>query len=144
MLLGASLRNCRNGGDSGIAIFASRQNREWPFPAILLPLQGAEHRIIFLPRRRRFVVWFGMTITLKPEQETWLEARVASGEFASIEEAARQLIDERIADREFANDDLSWAKPLVDEGLAALDRGKFISLEEHKARNAARLAALRG
>ena len=84
-----------------------------------------------------------MTITLKPEQETWLMARVASGEFASVEEAARQLIDERIADREFANDDLSWAKPLVDEGLAALDRGKFISLEEHKARNAARLAALR-
>jgi antitoxin ParD1/3/4 len=85
-----------------------------------------------------------MTITLKPEQETWLGARVASGEFASIEEAARQLIDERIADREFENDDLAWAKPLVDEGLAALERGEFISLEEHKARNAARLAALRG
>lgn len=85
-----------------------------------------------------------MTITLKPEQEAWLKAHVATGEFVSIEEAARQLIDERIADRESDNDDLSWAKPLVDEGLAALDRGEFISLEEHKARNAARLAALRG
>jgi hypothetical protein len=32
----------------------------------------------------------------------------------------------------------------VDEGLAALERGGFISLDEHKARNAARLAALNG
>lgn len=85
-----------------------------------------------------------MTITLKPEQETWLKAHVIAGEFASIEEGARQLIDERIADREFDQDDLSWAKPFVDEGLAALDRGEFVSLDEHKARNAARLAALRG
>ena len=85
-----------------------------------------------------------MTVTLKPEQETWLKAHVAAGEFASIEDAARQLIDERIADREFGAEDLSWTKPAVDVGLAALDRGEFISLEEHKARNAARLAALRG
>jgi antitoxin ParD1/3/4 len=85
-----------------------------------------------------------MGITLTPEQEVWLKEHVATGDFASVEEAARQLIDERIAEREFENDDLSWAKPLVGEGLAALDRGEFISLEEHKARNAARLAALRG
>jgi antitoxin ParD1/3/4 len=85
-----------------------------------------------------------MTITLSREQQTWIEAHVANGEFSSLEEGARQLIDERIADRELENDDLSWAKPLVDEGLAALDRGEFISIEEHKARNAVRLAALRG
>ena len=84
-----------------------------------------------------------MPITLTPEQEDWCKAHVARGDFASVEEAARQLIDERIAERELENDDLSWAKPLVDEGLAALDRGDFITLEEHKARNAARLAALR-
>ena len=72
-----------------------------------------------------------------------MKAHVATGEFASIEEAVRQLVDERIAERDFDGDDLSWAKPLVDEGVAALDRGEFISLEEHKARNAARLAALR-
>jgi antitoxin ParD1/3/4 len=81
-----------------------------------------------------------MSITLTPEQEAWLQAHVSTGDFASIEEAARQLIDER----EIEADDLAWAKPLVDEGLAALGRGVFISLEEHKARNAARLAALRG
>jgi antitoxin ParD1/3/4 len=66
------------------------------------------------------------------------------GAFASIEEAARQLIDERIAERELEEDDLAWAEPLVDEGLAALSRGEFMSLEEHNARNAARLAALKG
>lgn len=65
-----------------------------------------------------------MPITLKPEPEAWLKARVESGDFASIEEAARELIDERIADLEFESDDLSWAKPLVDEGIAALERGE--------------------
>jgi antitoxin ParD1/3/4 len=37
---------------------------------------------------------------------------------------------------------MAWAKPYIDEGLAALDRGEFISLEDHKAHNAALLAAL--
>ena len=36
-----------------------------------------------------------MSITLTPEQETWIKAHVATGDFASVEveEAARQLID---------------------------------------------------
>jgi antitoxin ParD1/3/4 len=86
-----------------------------------------------------------MSITLTPEQETWIKAHVASGDFASVEEAVRQLIDDRIAelahDAGDDHDDMAWAKPLVDEGLAALERGDFITLEEHRARNAARLAA---
>ncbi|KAF0135547.1 MAG: hypothetical protein FD139_3278 [Methylocystaceae bacterium] len=85
-----------------------------------------------------------MAITLTPDQEAWLQAHVATGDFPSIEEAARQLIDERIVERELEKDDLAWAKPLVEEGLAALERGEIISIEEHKARNAARLAALKG
>lgn len=40
-----------------------------------------------------------MPITLTAEQEAWFRAHVARGDFASIEEAARQLIDERIAER---------------------------------------------
>jgi antitoxin ParD1/3/4 len=39
--------------------------------------------------------------------------------------------------------DMEWAKPLVDEARAAIARGEAITIEEHKARNAARLAALR-
>ncbi len=86
-----------------------------------------------------------MPITLTPEQETWLKAHVATGEFASVEEAARQLIDDRIAEIADAedDDDMEWAKPLVDEARAAIARGETITLEEHRARNAERLAALR-
>jgi antitoxin ParD1/3/4 len=85
-----------------------------------------------------------MTVTLTPEQEARLMALVRSGDFTSVEQAARTLLNERLAEREIERDDLEWAKPLVDEGIAALERGEFISLEEHKARNAARLAALKG
>jgi antitoxin ParD1/3/4 len=86
-----------------------------------------------------------MSITLTPDQEAWLRAHVATGEFASVEEAARQLIDERIAEIAAAgsDDDLDWAIPLLQEARADVARGDVITLEEHEARNAARLAALR-
>ena len=90
------------------------------------------------------MVSMAMTITLKPDQEAWIKTRVASGDFASIEEAAHQLIDEALVTRALVeNDDMAWAKPYVDEALAEVTRGEEITLEEHKARNAARLAALR-
>jgi antitoxin ParD1/3/4 len=85
-----------------------------------------------------------MTITLTPEQMAWIDAHVARGDFPSVEEAVRQLIDERIAERAIEDDNLSWAKPLVDEALAEVERGDVMSLDEHKARNAARLATMRG
>lgn len=84
-----------------------------------------------------------MPITLTPEQETWIKAHVAVGDFASVEDAARQLIDDRIA--EIAGDgpdDMAWARPLVDEARAAIARGDVLTLEEHRARNASRRAAL--
>ncbi len=82
-----------------------------------------------------------MIITLKPEQEARLNALVEAGDFASVEEAALQLIDDRIAALA-GHDDLAWAKPLVDEARADIARGDVITLEEHRARNARRLAAL--
>jgi len=39
-----------------------------------------------------------MLISLTLKQEAWLKARVAAGGVASIEEAARRVIDERIAE----------------------------------------------
>jgi antitoxin ParD1/3/4 len=85
-----------------------------------------------------------MLITLTPDQEAWLQAHVARGDFASVEEAARRLIDERIAERAAEDgDDLAWAKPYVEEARAAIARGDAITLDEHKSRNAARLAGLR-
>ena len=85
-----------------------------------------------------------MSISLTPEQQASLAALVERGEFGSIEEAARQLIDERIAERMAEeSDDLAWAKPYVDEALAEVARGEVMTLEEHQPRNAARLAALK-
>ena len=85
-----------------------------------------------------------MPITLTPEQEAWIQAHVASGDFASMEQAARQLIDDRIAELAAVDaDDMAWAKPLVDEAREAIARGDMITLEQHKARNETRLAAIR-
>ena len=85
-----------------------------------------------------------MTVTLHPDQEEWLKTRVASGDFVSVEEAARQLIDKRIAEREAEeSDEMEWAKRYVDEALAEVERGDVITLEEHESRNEARLAAMR-
>ena len=85
-----------------------------------------------------------MTITLTPEQQARLEAYVARGDFPSVEDAARQLIEERLLERAIEEeDDLSWAKPYVDEALAAVERGDVMTLEEHKRRTAALLATLK-
>jgi antitoxin ParD1/3/4 len=85
-----------------------------------------------------------MSITLTPRQEEWLRGRVASGAFTSIEEAARQLIDDRIAQIVLIeNDDMAWAKPFVDEARAAVAKGDILTLEGHRARNGKRLALLR-
>ena len=52
-----------------------------------------------------------MAISLTSEQQARLSAYVARGDFASVEEAARQLIDERIAERALEEgDSLAWVK----------------------------------
>ena len=75
-----------------------------------------------------------MTISLTPEQQAWISDRIERGDFTSIEEAARQLIDERIVERAIEEDDLAWAKPLVEEALADVGRGNVLTREEHEAR----------
>jgi antitoxin ParD1/3/4 len=86
-----------------------------------------------------------MPISLTPEQQAHLSAYVARGDFASIEEAASQLIDERIAERALEEgDDLAWAKPYVDEALQDVAPGNVLSLDEHRGRTVSRLAALKG
>ena len=91
-----------------------------------------------------FVVCEAMAITLNPDQEARILERVANGDFSSVEEAARQLVDEALIGRALAeNDDMAWAKPHVEEALAEIERGEGITLDEHKARNSMRLAALK-
>jgi antitoxin ParD1/3/4 len=71
-----------------------------------------------------------------------IEAEVSAGAFISAEEAARQIAVDWKA-RRFADDDMTWAQPLVEEARAAIARGEVMTLEEHKARKAVQLAALR-
>ena len=68
-----------------------------------------------------------MTIQLSPEQQQWLEAQVAAGHFSSLEQAVAVAIADLMAT---AEDDLDWAKPLVDEAAAELDRGEGVPADE--------------
>jgi antitoxin ParD1/3/4 len=67
-----------------------------------------------------------MQIHLTKDQEDWLLAQVAAGRFASLDEALAEAIDGLRAEEE----SLAWAKPLIDEGLAELDRGESIPADE--------------
>ena len=74
-----------------------------------------------------------MTITLRltPEQEGWPQARVASGDVASIEDAARRAIDERIAEeRKKDRREVLRAGDLSDEDIAAIAAEHRGGLEE--------------
>jgi antitoxin ParD1/3/4 len=82
-----------------------------------------------------------MNIKLPPEQEQWLNARVAEVAFASPEAAVRQMISDRIA---IEADDFAWAKPYVDEARAAVARGEVASVDEAIADIDAHLASLKG
>jgi Arc/MetJ-type ribon-helix-helix transcriptional regulator len=72
-----------------------------------------------------------MEITLTPAQQKWLEAEVAAGRYASVEEAVRAAVD---AVMPLELRDLSWAKPYLDEARASLARGEGVTLEEFNAR----------
>jgi Arc/MetJ-type ribon-helix-helix transcriptional regulator len=70
-----------------------------------------------------------MTITLPRDQQEWLEARVRAGTYHSVDEAVASIIAEHMC---LEIDTLSWAKPLVDETLASLERGEGMTLDEHR------------
>jgi predicted transcriptional regulator len=67
-----------------------------------------------------------MDIRLKPDTEEWLKAQVAEGRFGSVDEAVEALV----ADARLDAMDLSWAKPYIDEGLAAIEAGDVIPAEQ--------------
>jgi antitoxin ParD1/3/4 len=71
----------------------------------------------------------GMNIPLTSEQLAWLQQKVASGQFSSIEEAAVAAIDDTMASE---SDDMSWARPLVDEARASIERGECLTHDQFK------------
>jgi antitoxin ParD1/3/4 len=78
-----------------------------------------------------------MHIQLTKDHEEWLRQQVAAGRFSSFEEAIAEAIDSLKGD----DDELAWAKPLVEEGLAELDRGEGLEAGEVFARVEERLRA---
>ncbi len=87
-----------------------------------------------------------MTITLTPEQSAWIEAHIARGDFPSVEDAARQLIDERIAEynaEEADIGDLAWARPLVNKAVEDVAEGRVLTRDAHEARMDALLASMK-
>jgi antitoxin ParD1/3/4 len=70
-----------------------------------------------------------MNIQLTPEQIAWLERKVSAGQYPSLEAAAAAAIGDTIASEA---DDLSWAKPLVEEARAAVARGEFLTHNQFK------------
>jgi hypothetical protein len=82
-----------------------------------------------------------MNIFLPPEQERWLNARIAEGQFTSPDAAVQQMIAERMA---FEADDFAWARPYVDEARAAVMRGEVVPLDDAIADIDAHLATLKG
>lgn len=73
-----------------------------------------------------------MTITLTAGQLKLLEAAVAEGRFASVEEAVRVAVDCMMGTAADPGD-LDWVKPLLDEARASLARGEGVTLEEFNA-----------
>ncbi len=81
-----------------------------------------------------------MNIVLPPEQERWLNARIAEGQFASPEAAVQQIIAERMA---LEADDFAWARPYVDEARLAAVRGEVAPVDDAIADIDAHLAKLK-
>ena len=80
---------------------------------------------------RPSAVAYAMSIMLTKEHEDWLRAKVAAGEFASLDEAVKAAVQRLIIDDERDDDDdLMWAEPFAAEGLAQLERGERVSHEE--------------
>lgn len=71
-----------------------------------------------------------MNITLPREQQEWLEAQVQAGAYDSIDDAIASIVAQQMV---VEVDDMAWAKPLVDEALAAADRGETMTLDEYRA-----------
>jgi len=69
-----------------------------------------------------------MNVTLPREQQKWLEAQVAAGQFTSIDEAMATAVADLMA---MHADDFAWAEPYVEQVRASVARGDVLSGEEY-------------
>lgn len=71
-----------------------------------------------------------MNVSLTPELEKLVQAKIATGRFHSVDEVveeALRLLKRQEIDREA---DLRELRARMDEGLASLDRGEWVDGEE--------------
>jgi predicted transcriptional regulator len=85
-----------------------------------------------------------MNIRLKPDTEAWLKSQVAEGRFHSIEDAVEVLVADDRVQAKLNESDLSWAKPYIDEGIAALEAGDVVPAEQVYAELRAKFSRSRG
>ena len=71
-----------------------------------------------------------MPIALSKSQQEWLRAAVGAGSFASIDEAIATAVQRMIVDDGMDDAELDWAQPLLNQGLAELDRGHSFSHDD--------------
>jgi Arc/MetJ-type ribon-helix-helix transcriptional regulator len=81
-----------------------------------------------------------MNIKLPGKQQKWLEEQVAAGQFGSVDDAVAIAVADLMG---IGDDDLSCAKPYVDEARAAVAQGEAVSLEDAVADIDAHLASLK-
>ena len=92
-----------------------------------------------------------MQVQVNPKGQPFIEAKVASGEFASadavVDAAIEHLIDEQASDLELCNRDVGprltveQLKSLIEEGVADAGRFEPFDVEDVKRRGRERLAA---
>ncbi len=68
-----------------------------------------------------------MNIRLPADQQEGLEQQVAAGRFNSVEDAVAVAVADLMATE---GDDLTWAKPYVEEARAAAARGEVVPLDD--------------
>jgi antitoxin ParD1/3/4 len=66
-----------------------------------------------------------MTIRLKPEIEGFLRQKVETGQFASVEEAANELLALRREEEELTEEDIAEIRAEVQKGIEQAERGEF-------------------
>lgn len=72
-----------------------------------------------------------MNVRLSPEHESWLAARVAVGQFASVEEAVARAIEELMSLAELPpGHDLAWCRPILAQAETSIARGEGVSGDE--------------
>jgi Arc/MetJ-type ribon-helix-helix transcriptional regulator len=81
-----------------------------------------------------------MNVQLSPSHEKWLIQQVTSGVFPSVEAAVAWAIERM---KPVADDDLEWARRLLEAGKASLAQGDGIEGDAFLAVLARRIEALR-